>query len=64
MYEVGAAFVNEGLIDDMAQNNGHTKITDEDRAEARDKLIAVHLMRGSNKHHQAYLQELQNQFLN
>ena len=48
----------------MAISNGHTVANAEDCQEAHDQAIAISFVRCANRHHQAYLQEIWNQFLN
>ena len=64
MEEAGASFADTIHIGEIALKNGSTTANSNDVDMAMKEGIAVHFMQGSNKHHQAFLQELCNQYLN
>ena len=64
MEEVGASFADTIQIGEIALKNGRTTANSNDVDMATKEAIAVCFMRGSNKHHQAFLQELCNHYLN
>ena len=64
MEEVGASFASTIHIGKIALKNRHTIANSNDVDMATKEAIAVHFMQGSNKHHQAFLQELHNHYLN
>ena len=64
MEEVGASFADTIHIGEIALKNGRMTANSNDIDMAMKEAIAVRFMRGSNKHHQAFLQELRNQYLN
>ena len=64
MDDVGAVFADDSLVGQVAFSNGWVIAIDEDHNEAHDQVIAIQFTRGTNKHHQAYLQELHSQYLN
>ena len=64
MEEVGASFADTTHIGEITLKNGCTTANSNDVGMAMREAIAVHFMRGSNKHHQAFLQELHNHYLN
>ena len=64
MFKVGAVFVDDSLAGQVALSNGKAIAIDKDWDGAWDQAIANTFTRGTNKHHQVYLQELCNQYLN
>ena len=64
MEEVGASFADTTHIGEIVLKKGHTTANSNDVDVATRQAIAVCFMRGSNKHHQAFLQELHNHYLN
>ena len=64
MEEIGASFADTIHIGEIALKNGRTTANSNDVDMATKEAIAVRFMQGSNKHHQAFLQELHNQYLN
>ena len=64
MEEVGASFANTTHIGEIALKNGRTTANSDDVDMAMKEAITVLFMRDSNKHHQAFLQELHNHNLN
>ena len=64
MEEVGASFANTIHIGEIALKNGCMTANSNDIDMAMKEAIAVRFMQGSNKHHQAFLQELHNHYLN
>ena len=64
MEEVGASFAGTIHIGEIALKNRCMTANSNDVDMATKEAIAVRFMRGSNKHHQAFLQELRNQYLN
>ena len=57
-------FMDDSLIGQVAFINGQVIAIDKDHNAAQEQVIAIWFTRGSNKHHQMYLQELCNQYLN
>ena len=64
MEEVGASFADTIHIGEIALKNGCTTANSNDVDMATKEAIGAGFMQGSNKHHQAFLQELRNQYLN
>ena len=64
MEEVGAAIASEGLISKVTALTGRLVMTTRDLSEAKNQAITIQFIWGTNKHHQVYLKELRNQFLN
>ena len=61
MEDIGASFADTIHIGEIALKNRQTAANSDDIDMATKEAIAVHFMRGSNKHHQAFLQKLHNQ---